>query len=473
MIGLPERLDAIEGINHTIYADDITIWTTESMSSGSMQDRLQRAVREVEKHLEGTGLVCAPNKSEILLHRPRKPGRPPRDVADARQTGVRVTTKEGGRIPTVSKIRVLGLWLEENGANSELVTRLQKKVAAATNLIRRVTNRRKGMREHNVVRLIQAYALSHITYVAAYVNWSNSEINKLDTIIRRAYKTALGVPHYTANCRLFELGVHNTLAEIIEAQRTAQLERLSGTRTGRTILDSLGIRYHGMRGLKDALLPAVRNAILTENIPRNMHPVHDAERRRCRAEAILKDHGRREGVLFVDAARYPRPYRRQQQNEREQQRRQSTPAFSMAVVDTSERTVVTGSARLPSSEAAEEMAIALAILHSGNEDTLVVSDAKTAVRNFAKGWVSVEAAHMLNARVADFKSNAITTKSLKWFPAHVGELGNEQRPDLPSNHNERAHRVARLLTRRDADERATAVRDIVDGESPKDILVRR
>lgn len=49
----------------------------------------------------------------------------------------------------------------------------------------------------------------------------------------------------------------------------------------------------------------------------------------------------------------------------------------------------------------------------------------------------------------------------------MGELGNEQRPDLPSNHNKRAHRVARLLTRRDADERATAVRDIVDGEAPK------
>ncbi|KAL1480072.1 hypothetical protein MTO96_051342, partial [Rhipicephalus appendiculatus] len=85
------------------------------------------AVREVEGHLEGTGLVCAPNKSEILLHRPRKPGRLPKDVAAARQTGVHVTTKEGGCIPTVSKIRVLGLWLEENGANSELVTRLRKK----------------------------------------------------------------------------------------------------------------------------------------------------------------------------------------------------------------------------------------------------------------------------------------------------------------------------------------------------------
>ncbi|KAL1445259.1 hypothetical protein MTO96_045118 [Rhipicephalus appendiculatus] len=63
----------------------------------------------------------------------RKPGRLPKDVAAVRQTGIRVTTKEGGHVPMVSKMRVLGLWLEENGANSELVTWLQKKVAPATN----------------------------------------------------------------------------------------------------------------------------------------------------------------------------------------------------------------------------------------------------------------------------------------------------------------------------------------------------
>nr|XP_037288284.1 uncharacterized protein LOC119181207 [Rhipicephalus microplus] len=101
MIGLPEQLNAIKGINHTIYVYDITIWTTESMSSGSMQEKLKRAVSEVEKHLEGTGLVCLSNKSGILLHRPRKPGRPLRVGAEVLQTGVCVMTKEGVRIPTV------------------------------------------------------------------------------------------------------------------------------------------------------------------------------------------------------------------------------------------------------------------------------------------------------------------------------------------------------------------------------------
>ncbi|KAH7933655.1 hypothetical protein HPB49_014994 [Dermacentor silvarum] len=82
---------------------------------------------------------------------------------------------------------------------------------------------------------------------------------------------------------------------------------MPGTKTGRRILDLLGIRYHKARGLKETLLPEVRVAIQTENMPKNMHPAHDVQRRKRRAVAILEEHERREGVLFVDAARYPRP----------------------------------------------------------------------------------------------------------------------------------------------------------------------
>ncbi|XP_075738417.1 uncharacterized protein LOC142783725 [Rhipicephalus microplus] len=210
IIELPDRLDAIEGINHTIYADSVTVWTTANTSIGEVQERMQQAVRAAEWHLEGTGLFCSPDKLEILLHRPRKKGPHPQAVLDARRLGIRVMTKEGTRIPTVSKIRVLGLWLEENGVNHELVARLQKKVATVTHLNR-------------------------------------SETEKLNAAIRRAFKIALGVLQYTETRRLLELGVHNTLDEIAEAQRIAQLER---------------------------------------------------------AAAILKVHGSQEGVLFVNAARY-------------------------------------------------------------------------------------------------------------------------------------------------------------------------
>ncbi|KAH6937844.1 hypothetical protein HPB50_004684 [Hyalomma asiaticum] len=58
------------------------------------------------------------------------------------------------------------------------------------------------------------------------------------------------------------------------------------------------------------------------------------------------------------------------------------------------------------------------------------------------------AARALNAKAKDFQDGTLSTKTLKWFPAHMGEL-NRQKPEIPDNLNERAHRVARRLTHRD------------------------
>ncbi|KAH6942129.1 hypothetical protein HPB50_001379 [Hyalomma asiaticum] len=44
------------------------------------------------------------------------------------------------------------------------------------------------------------------------------------------------------------------------------------------------------------------------------------------------------------------------------------------------------------------MAIRLAILHSTEADSLLMSDAKTAIRSYRKGWISVGAPRALNAR---------------------------------------------------------------------------
>lgn len=425
MIGLPEMLNKIEGINHTIYADDITIWTIENTNAGQMEARLQEAVEAVESYLTDTGLECSPEKSELLLYRPRKMGRPPKGTSEFQVNGITLTSKCGRTIPIVQRIRVLGLWLEAKGTNNEVMTRLNCKVMAAIRLIRRVTNRRRGIKERNVVRMVQAFAISHITYVAAFIRWNRAEKDKIDALIRKAYKAALGLPSYTNNERLLQLGVHNTLEEIIEAQRIAQLERLSSTWAGREIMEKLKINYHGMRGPKEMLHPDVRAKIVTATLPKNMHPIYNVERRKCRTKAILKTHGTSENALFVDAARYPRQK-----------------AFAAVAIDTKGEPASACSIKARHSEAAEEVAIALAILSRGYNR--IISDSKPAIRNYTRGWISREAARILNSKAADFKNGAITPKYLKWIPAHMGE--NEEEPDCPPNWNEKAHLAARELT---------------------------
>ncbi|KAH6941289.1 hypothetical protein HPB50_015859 [Hyalomma asiaticum] len=87
------------------------------------------------------------------------------------------------------------------------------------------------------------------------------------------------------------------------------------------------------------------------------------------------------------------------------------------------------------------MAIALDI---GETDSLVISDAKTVIHNYIKGWL-LRGTRALNTKSKDFQDITISAKNLKWFPAHMDEL-NGQKPEIPDNLNERAHRVARRLT---------------------------
>lgn len=92
------------------------------------------------------------------------------------------------------------------------------------------------MREGHVIRLIQAFVISQITYTAAFHNWTVAERNKLNALIRKAYKCALGLAPGVSTTKLLELGLHNTLEELVEVQQVSQLEHLSNTRPGRHVL---------------------------------------------------------------------------------------------------------------------------------------------------------------------------------------------------------------------------------------------
>ncbi|KAH8024600.1 hypothetical protein HPB51_026162 [Rhipicephalus microplus] len=69
----------------------------------------------------------------------------------------------------------------------------------------------------------------HLTY-SAFHSWYKAEEAKVNVLIRSVYKVALGLPESTSTHPLLQLGLHNTLNEIAEAQRTSQLQRLSGTK---------------------------------------------------------------------------------------------------------------------------------------------------------------------------------------------------------------------------------------------------
>ncbi|KAH7974904.1 hypothetical protein HPB49_021153 [Dermacentor silvarum] len=66
------------------------------------------------------------------------------------------------------------------------------------------------MRECNLLRLVQAFICSRITYSAPYLSLICAESERLEASLRKAYKTALGLPMSTATHKLMALGISNT-----------------------------------------------------------------------------------------------------------------------------------------------------------------------------------------------------------------------------------------------------------------------
>ncbi|KAG0423580.1 hypothetical protein HPB47_000647, partial [Ixodes persulcatus] len=198
------------------------------------------------------------------------------------------------RIPTVRSIRVLGLRIQAGGNNSEMIASLKATEYQIRRLISRIAGRNYGMKEKNLVRLVRAFVVSRLAYVLPFLRLGLTGTNKLNS---------LGIPDTTSNEKLAALGLHNTVEDIIEAQRVSQLERLTKSATGRHILASLGIRYERQTGEKADVPRRVREAVVIPNIPKHMHPTHHAERRAARVKALQKRLSIAEGILYTVAAR--------------------------------------------------------------------------------------------------------------------------------------------------------------------------
>ncbi|KAG0433961.1 hypothetical protein HPB47_019444 [Ixodes persulcatus] len=345
MIGVAEKLADIEDVRHTIYADDITLEVTVG-SDTHIDGALQAAVDAIENQLEGTGLRCSPSKSELLIIQPTNNGRG--KTRQREYENIRIVTKSGNVIPEVGKIRILGRVIEKHRRIGETVARLTAKAANAT--------------------------------------------RQRDSSNESPYKTALGLFESTSTTRFLQLGIHNTLEEIAEAQRIAQLERLSTTETGRRILDDLGIGYSNETETKLPVPEEVRSQTRIDPIPNKMNPDYNKE---------------------------------------EEQRGRRLSSTCMAMTGTRAASV-----RSAGVEQAEEVAISLAIADA--ECHTVLSDSRQALRNYSKGQICRKAERVL--RAVNLQDRKVR---IKLFPAHAGDA--LERND---KHNETAHAAARALTNR-------------------------
>ncbi|KAH6925048.1 hypothetical protein HPB50_027406 [Hyalomma asiaticum] len=109
---LPPLLDCIPNIRHTLYADDVMVWTTTG-SDGQIEEAFQQAVETMAEYAARVGLKCAGEKSELLLMRPpdyrKTKHSPPPTIA------IKI---DGYEITVVKHMHVLGLHVQAGRSNS-------------------------------------------------------------------------------------------------------------------------------------------------------------------------------------------------------------------------------------------------------------------------------------------------------------------------------------------------------------------
>lgn len=413
LIGLPKLLADIPHLHHSLYADDLTLWITRG-SDGQIEETLQTAIDRVGDYLDTVGLTCSATKSEYIII--PSPGRRPPKILP--ELTLRV---QGNCIPRTDHIRILGLHLQANGSNNISLQRIDQSVVQIGRLLKRVSNKHQGMRESNLLRLVQAFICSRITYSAPYLRLTRAESERLEASLRKAYKTALGLPMSTATHKLMALGISNTVNELIEATLTAQYERLSLTHAGRAVLQQVGISPTRAAPSYADLAPEYRQSLRIPPIPKRMHPEHHAERRADRARQLEKRFSGRPDVTYTDACYH-----------------HSKPAM-VAVALAPHRSWHTACSirNAETVTVAEEVAIALALTDPITE--VVISDSQQAIRNYDAGRISRHALHILLSAPPSSSS-----RLLIWAPAHEALRGNAEAHTLARELSCRAERVTRL-----------------------------
>ena len=413
LIKLPSLLDAIPDLRHAFYADDITLWTRAS-NTGTQEMRLQEAIDTIERYLQKCGLRCAPEKSEHLILKSRTRGRP----AAYNEPDPSVTLN-GKPIPKVETLRVLGLHIHKDGSGAAILPRLQRTLSQLTHLVRRIVNRRSGLKEQDTLRVMQALLSSRITYGTPYLALKNAEVEKLNILIRKATKIALGLPFTASTAKLLKMGVHNTWQELAEAHKASQLERLKLSPTGRSVLQRLNYGETFVADTdtdrKERIPPNIRESLCIARIPRNMHPTHHKQRRQARVKVLRRNHSHDPDARYTDAAKYP-----------------DRNAYALSVVDSRGVELASATVHARNPETAEEAAIALATT-TCLDAAVVFTDSQAAMRNYIKGRVSVQALKILKRRSTPMPYTCVT-----WVPGHEGLEGNEAAHAAARDHAFRA-----------------------------------
>ncbi|XP_077550715.1 uncharacterized protein LOC144163939 [Haemaphysalis longicornis] len=147
--------------DHAPYADGITVWISRAGSGAWAQEVLQTAETTAHEYAQTCGLSCALQKSGLLM---MQPGRPKEEAPPNVTMSI-----HGTQIRPTEQIRILGLLLRIDRQAMAAGTKIENTSEQITSTIKRVANRKRGLKGEDVLRLVQAFVVSRVTYSALFL----------------------------------------------------------------------------------------------------------------------------------------------------------------------------------------------------------------------------------------------------------------------------------------------------------------
>ncbi|KAG0412675.1 hypothetical protein HPB47_010193 [Ixodes persulcatus] len=296
MTDLAQALEAVPQVCYTIYADDVTLWTTTGNAT-DQQSHMQSALDIVTTFTCNTGFELSKDKTMYMVIPAKR-----RSSSSDMQLCV-----EGTPITPTDNIKIMGVPFNKNRRASTWITQVKKHWKDGLDLLRAITSKAWGAQEDLLRHLVRTLLVSKVVYGLNFLRLTRKQEATLVTMNRAAMRIVTGLPRFTRVEQLECVAQMNTIREIAGEMRISQAQRLSRTPQGRIILTKSG----RARLIEGQLMPTppppweTEAVVVAKPIPRNQG--HDApERRVTQASIHLAEVGGLEGhveVFYTDAAR--------------------------------------------------------------------------------------------------------------------------------------------------------------------------